>query len=130
VCGPSLTSSVSCQCSLARPAQPGGLVIRVHLPVARDGPPTWALQRGLHGGANVRGCGCHRDARSLERLDLVLGFALAAGDDGAGVAHATSRGRGAPGDEARHGLLDVLADELCGLFFGRAADLTDHDDAL
>ena len=46
-----------------------------------------------------------RDARRAHRLDLVLGGALAAGDDGAGMAHAAARRRRAAGDEADHRLL-------------------------
>ena len=36
-----------------------------------------------------------------------------------------------PGNEARHGFLDLgFADEFGGIFFGGAADFADHDDGL
>ena len=56
---------------------------------------------------------------------------LAAGDDGAGVAHAPAGRRGEAGDEADDGLGELLrADEVGGLLLRRAADLADHDDGL
>ena len=58
----------------------------------------------------------------FHRLDLVVGAALAARDDGAGMAHAAARRRGAPGDEARDGLLAALfrlvLEELRRVLFG------------
>src|SRR3546814_2839908 len=73
-------------------------------------------------------------SRFLHRRDLVLGLALPAGDDRTGVAHAAARRRADARDEADHRLLAATAglvlQELGGLFFGRAADLADHDDRL
>ncbi len=50
------------------------------------------------------------------------------------MAHAAARRGGAPGDEAGHRLLaaapGLVADELGGVFLGRAADFADHDDRL
>src|ERR1700722_17016165 len=50
------------------------------------------------------------------------------------MAHPASRRRGAPGDEADHGLLvaapGFVLQELRGVLFRRAADLADHDDRL
>jgi hypothetical protein len=83
-----------------------------------------------HGGAEVRGGLGDRDAGGAERVELGLGGALAARDDGAGVAHPLARGGGDAGDEADDGLLDVGLDEGGAVFLGRAADLADHDDAL
>src|SRR6185312_2189920 len=72
-----------------------------------------------------------RDAGPLHRLYLVAGRAAAAGYNRAGMAHASARRRGGPGDEAHHRLLDLAAfDELRRLLLGRAADLADHDDRL
>src|SRR5258705_52938 len=71
------------------------------------------------------------DAGAPHRLELVAGAALAARDDGAGVAHAAARRRGHPGDEADDRLLDLVrAQELRGILLGGAADLADHDDTL
>src|ERR1700722_4916131 len=72
------------------------------------------------------------DAGRLHGGDLGVSAALAAGDDGAGMAHATARWRGASGDKADHRLLAAalgfVLQKLRGVFFRRAADLTDHDD--
>src|SRR3546814_1470852 len=61
-------------------------------------------------------------------------LARPAGDDRTGVAHAAARRRADARDEADHRLLAATAglvlQELGGLFFGRAADLADHDDRL
>src|SRR5690606_13049649 len=54
--------------------------------------------------------------------------ALAAGDDGAGVAHAASGRRGLAGDEADDGLREVRLDPGRGFLFGAAADLANHHD--
>uniref|UniRef100_A0A0N5A4I4 NAD-specific glutamate dehydrogenase n=1 Tax=Parastrongyloides trichosuri TaxID=131310 RepID=A0A0N5A4I4_PARTI len=74
------------------------------------------------------------DARGLHRSDLGFRIALAARDDGAGVAHGAALGRRAARDEAGHRLLTALLgfvdQELGGVFFSRAADFADHDDRL
>ena len=70
------------------------------------------------------------NARRGQRLHLVGCGALAAGDDGARVAHAAAGRGGLAGDEADHGLLHILLDELGRGLFGRSADLADHDDGL
>src|ERR1700679_2412045 len=66
--------------------------------------------------------------------DLGFGITLAAGDDGAGMAHAAAGRRGAPGDEADHRLLaaalGLVLEELRAVFFGRAADLANHHDGM
>src|SRR5471030_438617 len=69
----------------------------------------------------------HPDAAGLHHRQFLLRRALAAGDDGAGVAHALARGCGDAGDEADHGLSHVVFHpQRCGLFI-RAADLAHHD---
>src|SRR5262249_17262670 len=70
------------------------------------------------------------DARRLHGLHLLLGRALAPGDDGPRVSHAPPRGRGLAGDESDHRLPDVLPDVGRRLFLLAAPDLTDHHDAL
>jgi hypothetical protein len=60
----------------------------------------------------------------LHGLDLVLGAALAAGDDRAGVSHAPARRGGAAGDEAGDRLgparFRLVGDELGDVLLGRA----------
>src|SRR5215217_4128014 len=76
----------------------------------------------------------HRDARRFHGGNLRLGVTLAARNDGAGMAHAAARRRGASGDEADHrflaAALGLVDEELRGVFFPRAADLADHHDRL
>src|SRR5690606_9993411 len=60
--------------------------------------------------------------------DLLRGRALAAGDDGARVAHALARGRGLARDEAGDGLGELARHVLGGGLLRAAADLSDHDD--
>src|SRR5689334_10003613 len=96
--------------------------------------PLLTLENLDEGLAEARRRGRYADARGLHGGDLVLGSALAAGDDGAGMAHAASRRRRAAGDEADHRLLAAFfcfaGDEFGRLFLGRAADLADHHDRL
>lgn len=91
------------------------------------------LLHGLeHGGAEVSG-GLHNvHAGSREGGELGGSSALAAGDDGASVAHASAGGSGGAGDETHDGLVGVavLSDPVGGVLLGLAADLADHDDAL
>src|SRR5690606_37721224 len=87
-------------------------------------------ERGPEGRRAVR----DGDAGGAHGFQLVLGLALAAGDDGPRVPHAPpGRSRDAC-DEARHRLLAALSglalDELSGVFLGRTADLADHDDRM
>src|SRR6056297_3969904 len=66
----------------------------------------------------AQSCGAFGDgyAGGFHGFDLVVGAALAAGDDGAGMAHAAARGGGAAGDEAGAGLgaalLGLVLEEL------------------
>lgn len=83
--------------------------------------------------AESRRAALNNDARGLERGDLAVSTALAAGDDGAGVAHAPAGRRGDAGDEGDDGLLLLLvglAQEVGRILLGGAADLADHDDAV
>src|SRR5215467_1252723 len=89
-----------------------------------------SLQNFFYFRADVGGASYDVNARRSHRGHLLCGGPFAAGDDRAGVAHATSGRRGLAADEADHGLLDVLLDVFGGLFFGRAADLADHHDGV
>src|SRR6185436_692554 len=62
--------------------------------------------------------------------ELLIGSALAAGDDRAGVAHALARRRRHTGDEADDGLLHVGLDPARRFFLVAAADLAHHDHRL
>src|SRR6056297_606201 len=98
-------------------------------------PGDWsALDRGENGLAQGGGAVGDGDPGGFHRLDLVVSAALATGDDGARMAHAAARRRGAPGDEARGGfpaaLLALGGEEFGGVFLGGAADFADHDDRL
>src|SRR5208337_1655699 len=74
------------------------------------------------------------DAGLLHRCDLVLGAALAPGDDRAGMAHAAPRRRSAAGDEADDGFrpaaLGLVLQEPGGVLLRLAADFADHHDRL
>src|SRR5690606_34802410 len=70
------------------------------------------------------------DATGFHHRQLLLGGALATGDDGAGMAHALARRGGDAGDEADHRLLHVRLDPVGGFFLVAAADLADHDDRI
>ena len=64
----------------------------------------------------------------LHHLELLLRRALAAGNDGAGVAHALARRRRDARDEADDRLLHVLLRPARGGFLVGAPDLADHHD--
>ena len=70
----------------------------------------------------------HRDAGGRQRVHLGLGRPLGARDDGAGVAHLATRGRGDTGDVGRHRLRHVILDELGGALLLGTTDLADHHD--
>src|SRR5204862_1653035 len=84
----------------------------------------------LHQAGDLTRRGRDRDPGRLERRDLRLGRAGRAGDDGARVAHALARRRGAAGDERDRGLLAERAHVLGRALLGTAADLADDDDDL
>ena len=89
------------------------------------------LEEFDHGLADVGDGVRDGDACRVERRDFVRRRALAAGDDGAGVAHALARRRLTPCDEGGDGLVrHVLLDPLRRVLFGRAADLTDDEDSV
>ena len=74
------------------------------------------------------------DTGVLESGDLGVGTALAARNDGTGVAHAAARGSGDTGNEADDGLSTAdsvgLLEELGGILLGGTTDLTNHDDTI
>src|SRR6266478_2553921 len=89
------------------------------------------FQGGGEGGAEVRGRFHGADAGGGHRGVFVLGGALAAADDRAGVAHAAAGGRGLASDEADNGLLlYVDLDPFRGALFGVATDFADHNDGV
>src|SRR6267142_2368201 len=102
--------------------------VKVKFPPFR--PASQLLQGRSEGGAEIRGRFYGADAGGGHRGVLVLGGALAAADDRAGVAHAASRRSGLAGDEADDGLLYVGLDPLRGSLFGVAADFADHNDGV
>ena len=83
-----------------------------------------ASEGGGYAGANVSRALTDVNAGGFHRLHLVLRRSLAAGDDGAGVAHAAPGRRRAAGDEADDGAIEVLFHVRRRLFFGGAAALT------
>lgn len=84
--------------------------------------------------AQTSGGALDNDASVLESGNLGVGAALAAGDDGTGVAHTAAGGSGDAGDEADDGLAAVdgvgLLEELGGVLLSGAANLANHDDAV
>src|SRR6266446_9629256 len=88
------------------------------------------FQGGGEGGAEVRGRFHGADAGGGHRGVFVLGGALAAADDRAGVAHAASRGSGLAGDKADDGFLRVGLDPLRSTLFGVAADFANQNDGM
>ena len=89
------------------------------------------LEEFDHGLADVGDGVRDGNACRVERCDLIRRRALAAGDDGAGVAHALARRRLTPCDEGGDGLVrHVFLDPLRRVLLGRAADLTDDEDGV
>ena len=72
------------------------------------------------------------DARRLESGDLLSSASLAAGNDGASVAHAATWRCRLSSDEAHNGQIAMVVglEPGGGLFLGLATDLANHDDAL
>ena len=86
------------------------------------------LEGFLHRGTDLGGrVGDDRAGGAKSGL-LVLGFAVLAGDDRAGVAHAAPGRRGGAGDERDDRLLHVFLDVGGCFLFGRATDFADHHD--
>src|SRR5437764_9009217 len=83
-------------------------------------------QGGNHGVADSGGRIRDANASRLQRFDLLGRRAVAAGDDGSGVPHASSWRRSLSGDESHHWLTHVLTDILGGSFFGVAANFADE----
>src|SRR6266702_408595 len=93
-------------------------------------PPQTLFQGGGDSGAEVRGSFDGTDAGGGHRSVLVPGGALAAADNRASMAHAASRRRSLPGNEADNRLLHIGFNPFRRAFFGVAADFTDQDDGL
>src|SRR3972149_12308724 len=99
------------------PSQPANILILSHFP-----------ENFHHRLAYLGGAPGDPYPGPLHGLELLLGSALSAGDDGARVSHPLALGGGSPRYIADHGLGDVLPYEPGGLFLGRAAYLAYHDD--
>ena len=92
---------------------------------------TFLLEKLDHGLADVGDGVRDGNACRVERCDLIRRRALAAGDDGAGMAHALARRRLTSCDKGGDRLVrHVLLDPLCRVLLGRAADLTDDEDGV
>src|SRR5260370_11979300 len=72
----------------------------------------------------------HADAGVFEGCDLRRRRALATADDGTGMAHTASGRGGGSRDEPCHRFLAILFYPLSSFLLSRAANFTDHDDAL
>src|ERR1051326_2597172 len=70
------------------------------------------------------------NARVFEGGHLLCGSSLPAGDDCACVAHAPSRRRGLSGNEGHDWFRHVLFRERSSFLFSRAANLSDHYNAV
>src|SRR5262245_9374537 len=83
-------------------------------------------QRVGHFGGSRR----HAAASRFESVDFRFRRPFTAADDGARVAHAAARGSSRASDKSGHRLLAMFGYPFGSFFFGRAADFTDHDDAV
>src|SRR5204863_9865085 len=81
-----------------------------------------------HQATDLRGVSGDPASGGLECLDLRGGGPLRARDDRSRVPHLLAGRRSNAGDVRDNRLRHLRADELRGLFLGRPADLTDHDD--
>src|ERR1043166_1912101 len=70
------------------------------------------------------------NAGLFERLHFFRGSSLPTCDDGARVAHAASWRRGLTGDKRDDRFRDVFFCKRRGFFFGGAANLANHHDAV
>ncbi|SPO56510.1 exported protein of unknown function [Pseudomonas sp. JV551A1] len=96
----------------------GVAVLLLDFPASQLGQGLADVSQGTHG--------LHTSV--LQGGELLVRSALAAGDDGASVAHALARRCGNTGDVGNDRLGDVGLDVGSSFFFSRTADLTDHDD--
>src|SRR5271156_1233116 len=93
--------------------------------------PDLGPQHLAHRRADRRGRFRDHDSGALQRLHLVAGAALAAGDDRAGMTHPPAGRCGAAGDKPDDRLLrPSRLQEFGAVFLGTAADFADHDDRL
>src|SRR5690242_7320612 len=88
----------------------------------------FALKGSRHGFADQRGTFRHANACGFKSRNFISGRTLAAGDDGAGMAHAASWRRGATGNKTDNRFGDLLLNELCCQFLSGAADFSNDDD--
>src|SRR5579862_4574075 len=91
---------------------------------------TSLLQGGGEGRAEVCRSFDGFDSGGVHGGVLVLGGALAPGDNRAGMAHAAARRSGLSGDEADHRLFHVGLNPGGGGFFSVTANFTDEDDGV
>src|SRR6185436_17345291 len=85
-----------------------------------------SLQDFLDQLAHLGGVSRDTDAASFHHLELLLGRALAARDNGTRVAHPLARRRRDAGDESDNGLAHVFLDPKRGVLLVGSADLADH----
>src|SRR6266542_6435949 len=89
--------------------------------------PLLSSENLFHPGSDVGGGTDDGDPGGLQGLDLVGGRTFAAGDDGARVAHAASRGRGLSRDKRDDRFLEVPGDVTRGCLLRQTSDLPDQD---
>ena len=82
------------------------------------------------GFTDERGAFGDSDAGGLKRRDLIRRGSLSSGNNCSGMPHTTAGRRRAARDKSHYRLLDVSLDKGRGLFFRRAADFSDHHDAV
>ena len=89
-------------------------------------PVSGALHDLKSGLSQMGKAGGHGDASLFKGLDLIFGFALATGYNGARMAHAFPGRRRLPRNEGDHGLAKGGLYICGGFFFGGSADLSDQ----
>src|SRR5512134_2091132 len=91
---------VPCGVCIAVPSRSGAFAARAAGPVAAEAAGELTLQHHRHGTSEAGWRVRNADTCSAHRLDLIAGRPLAAGDDGAGMAHPAARGGRDPRYEA------------------------------
>src|SRR5690349_714601 len=90
----------------------------LHFPTGQLGQGLADVSQGTHG----------LPASVLQSSEFLVRSAIAAGDDGAGMAHTLAGRSGNASDVGNYRLGDVGLDVGSRFFFSRTADLADHDD--